>query len=476
MATLQTSEKPKLVVEPSESKDTDEKGSSTDKSSQSSEDEEKRFLASGFVTMMSGAMIAPALPELSRDLDMSEATAGLALSVFILAFAFGPMILGPLSEIYGRRPVWLISGLWYSVFNIMCGFSHNKGTMIAGRILSGFGGSVDFVISYPVLYDIWRPEERGKSIAINSVLPMLGPALGPFLGGVLTQAAGWRWLFWWAAIFNGVLVFVAIFLFPETSSAKILGNKARRLQKQTGAPYHTEYHAADSKLSEKLYVSLKRPVKMLFLQPILPLVSIYMSYNFGVLYAFLSTNSLLYTEKYHEDTLTSGLHYLALAVGYTIAQQGGGRLMDHMYKLLKKRHGGDAAVPEWRVPNMIPGSVLIPVGLLWYGWSAEARLHWIMPDIGAAIFGCGFILSTVAMLSYLLDSLQKYTASASAAGQLMRMIAGFAFPIFAPAMLNKLGWGWTNTVFALIAIVLGIPGPLILWRYGAKIRAIGKAL
>jgi MFS family permease len=101
----------------------------------------------GLVTLMSGSMVAPALPALSHDLHMSEATADLSLSIFLLAFAIGPMILAPFTEIYGRRPVWLICGVFYSVWSIVCGFSPNKGTLVASRLLSGLGASVDFVVS-----------------------------------------------------------------------------------------------------------------------------------------------------------------------------------------------------------------------------------------------------------------------------------------------------------------------------------------
>jgi MFS family permease len=121
----------------------------------------------GLVTMMSGSMIAPALPALSHDLHMSEANAGLALSIFILAFAVGPMTLAPFTEIYGRRPVWLICGAFYSVWSVVGGFSSNKGTLIASRFLSGFAASVDFVVSIssPTTWEIFcnsffRPSSR----------------------------------------------------------------------------------------------------------------------------------------------------------------------------------------------------------------------------------------------------------------------------------------------------------------------------
>ncbi len=69
----------------------------------------------GFITMMSGSMAAPALPAPSHDLHMSEASAQSTLSIFELAFEFGPMLLTPFTELYGRRPVWLICGVFYCV-------------------------------------------------------------------------------------------------------------------------------------------------------------------------------------------------------------------------------------------------------------------------------------------------------------------------------------------------------------------------
>jgi hypothetical protein len=100
----------------------------------------------GFVTMMSGSMIAPALPSIAEQLHMSKPNAQFALSLFILGFAVGPLILAPFAEIYGRRPIWLLSGAFYSLWNIIAGFSTNKSTFIASRFLSGFAGSIDFVV------------------------------------------------------------------------------------------------------------------------------------------------------------------------------------------------------------------------------------------------------------------------------------------------------------------------------------------
>lgn len=96
---------------------------------------------------MSGAMLAPALTVMSADLHISEAEASMALSIFILAFAFGPMVLAPCSEVWGRRPIWIVGGSWYILWNTLCGISKNRGLMITGRLMAGLGASAEFAVS-----------------------------------------------------------------------------------------------------------------------------------------------------------------------------------------------------------------------------------------------------------------------------------------------------------------------------------------
>jgi hypothetical protein len=164
-----------------------------------------------------------------------------------------------------------------------------------------------------------------------------------------------------------------------------------------------------------------------------------------------------------------------MVVGYTVAAQGGARVTDKLWQHFKAKAGGQTA-PEYRVPLMVPGTVLIPAGLLWYGWAAQAHQHWAVVDAGVAVFGCGIILSTQAMQQYIMESYREYVASAAAASQFLRSIFGFCFPLFAPALYARLDYGYGNTTLALVFLALGIPAPFILWYYGAKLRAKGRAV
>lgn len=191
------------------------------------------------------------------------------------------------------------------------------------------------------------------------------------------------------------------------------------------------------------------------------------------MYLALATFPDVWRSKYHESISISGLNYLSLAIGYIIGTQSCSKLIDITYKRLQQRHNG-IGKPEYRLPVLIPGSLLVPIGLLWYGWSAQHNLHWIMPNIGSAIFAAGVKYGLQCTQVYALDVYPTYAASASAASSSMRSLAGFAFPIFAPYMYDRLGYGWGNSVLALIAVVIGLPAAVGLWYFGPSLRRRSK--
>jgi Major Facilitator Superfamily len=134
--------------------------------------------ATGFNRIMVSTIMAPALPLIAKELDMSSTEAVMALSIYLLATAFGPLFIGPLSEIYGRKRILHASNVWFLVWNIACGFAKTKGLLIAARFLAGFGASAIYALAGGVLGDVWRPEQRGGSLGIYLVIPVLGAAVG----------------------------------------------------------------------------------------------------------------------------------------------------------------------------------------------------------------------------------------------------------------------------------------------------------
>lgn len=143
--------------------------------------------STGLNRIMVSTMMAPALSTIADDLHMNNAEAVMSLSVYLLATAFGPLLIGPLSEIFGRAPILHATNIWFLIWNIVCGFANSKGTLIAARFLAGSGASAVYVLGSAVLGDVWPKEQRGKTLGIYLVIPLLGAAIGPIFGGFITQ-------------------------------------------------------------------------------------------------------------------------------------------------------------------------------------------------------------------------------------------------------------------------------------------------
>ncbi|KAF2481736.1 major facilitator superfamily domain-containing protein [Neohortaea acidophila] len=425
-----------------------------------------------FISPLASTLVAPALPQIARDLNIHGTTLeNMVLSIFILAYAIGPMILGPLSEVFGRVPVLQLANVFFIIFNLVCGFAQTIPEILVFRFLAGLGGSAPLGVGGGVLADLFPPEQRGKAIAIYSVAPLLGPALGPVVGGFIAEYSTWRWAFWAVSITCVPIQISGLFFLQETWAPKLLAKKVKKLRKETGNELLHAELVVES-LFHKIEHSLVRPFKLLSTQPIIMVMSLYMAYLYGLVYLVITSFSTLYTSPkyYHESVGISGLHYIALGLGYFVGAQVSARANDWMYRRLKARNNG-VGRPEFRVPMLIPCAVLLPIGLLWYGWSAQGRVFWLMPDIGAGILAAATITGYQGIQSYVIDSYTKYAASAIAAISFIRSIAGFGFPLFAPALYNGLGYGFGNTVLAGVAIVIGVPAPWIFWRYGERLRA-----
>lgn len=197
------------------------------------------------------------------------------------------MLFAPLSEIFGRRPVYASTLALAVIFVIPCAVSKNIGTLIVCRLIDGIAFSAPMTLVGGTLADLWKNEERGVPMAAFSAAPFIGPAIGPLVGGFLADNCGWRWLYWIQLILSFVAWFMITFTVPETFAPILLKKRAQKLRKAENDPKYTTETELDARpMGEKLRIFLFRPFQLLFLEPIVLFISLYMSVIYGLLYMF----------------------------------------------------------------------------------------------------------------------------------------------------------------------------------------------
>ncbi|ETI23718.1 hypothetical protein G647_05523 [Cladophialophora carrionii CBS 160.54] len=392
----------------------------------------------------------------------------LGLSLMVAGFALGPLMWAPLSEAVSRRDILLIALGLYIIFTAVCAAAQSITALIILRLLCGTMGSAAFVIPGGQLSDMFEAEQRGMAQAVYAAAPFLGPTLGPMIGGFLSPAAGWRWLFGFLALYAAVLTFFGIIFVPETYAPVLLRRRAKLLSKATGKVYMTRIDIEQPLvLKEVVKRSLARPWALLFREPIVLLLSIYMAVVYGTLYLFFAAFPIVFQQGYGWNAGEEGLAFLGIMVGNLLAV--GVIIMDNKrYIRISKAHGGFAP-PESRLPPVIFGGVIAIVGLAWFAATADPRIHFIVPVLSGLPFGIGFILVFMCCSNYLVDSYVIYSASVLAGNSILRSTFGAVFPLFATYMYDSLGVHWASAVPGFIALAC-FPFPIFFYKYGESIR------
>lgn len=388
-------------------------------------------------------MFAPGIEFVEDDLGFhSVVTAGLIVSIYILGYAFAPLIVAPLSEIVGRVPVYNITNVLYVVFTICCGLSNSVGMLIAFRFLAGCLGSTPLVLGGGSIADTTPPAQRAGIMSLWAMGPLLGPVVGPIAGGFLAARVGWRWVFYVIAIAAGVVTVAGFFFLHETYHPIILEKRAAKLRKETGDQAYQSRMKQPGTVKQIFLRAIVRPMKLLFLSPICAIFSVYMAVIYGYLYLIFTTISPIYIGQYHWAQDVAGLSFLGIGLGMFV----GLFMFGYMAKKIQASHEGEEHKPEWRLPPMIPGGFAIPVGLLLYGWTAEKNVFWLVPLIGTGLVGFGLIMIFVSSVQYMImvapaDS--PTDARQHVLGRHLFGICGFCYGCqYCPTILT---WGSTAT-------------------------------
>lgn len=218
--------------------------------------------------------------------------------------------------------------------------------------------------------------------------------------------------------------------------------------------------------------SIVRPMKMLFLSPIVLALAVYLGVVYGYLYLLFTTFTVVFEGQYGFSSSDVGLTYLGLGIGSLMGLAIFGVLSDRIVKAKSKPRAdgsGTEMKPEYRLPPMVTGAFLIPIGFFIYGWTAYYKVQYIVPIFGTLIIGVGNLAVFMCVQTYLVDAFTVYAASALAANTVIRSIMGAVLPLAGPKMYDTLGLGWGNSLLAFVAVAL-LPVPLLFLRYGERLR------
>ncbi|KIW97585.1 uncharacterized protein Z519_01169 [Cladophialophora bantiana CBS 173.52] len=393
------------------------------------------------------------------------------VSAYVLGYAIGPLFLSPLSEIYGRRIILNIASLHFTVWQIGCALAPNISSLIVFRLLTGMGGSACLTIGGGTIADLFEKEQRGLAMSIFTAGPLFGPVLGPICGGFIAQGPGWRWVFWTLLIVAGACTSLILIFYRETNHTVLIREKTRRLAKELKrSDLISCYDKTQGQRSAGtlLVRSLIRPAKMLFMSPIVGLLAIYVALIYGCLYLLFTTVTDVFQRTYLWSPDLTGLAYIGLGLGLLCGQALFGLSSDRI--IIRLTHANDGVYqPEMRLTMCLLYAFFVPISFFWYGWSIQAKVHWIVPIIGLLPFGFGMIGIFTSIQTYIIDSYSRYAASGIASVTVTRSFFGAFLPLAGPSLYQQLGYGWGNSMLGFITLAL-IPAPVLLRQYGGVLR------
>ncbi|EED19643.1 bicyclomycin resistance protein, putative [Talaromyces stipitatus ATCC 10500] len=421
-----------------------------------------------FIVPLASSMFAPGVAQVSSDFnETNPLLQALVVSIYVIGLAIGPLVQAPMSEVYGRWIVYATCNILYVVFTVACAVSSNISMLIVFRFFAGCFGSAPVTIGGGTIADLFPPQQRGRALSLYTLGPVAGPAIGPIAGGFLSQSEGWKWIFWVLAIASGVITVGHIIFCHETSAVVILNRKVKRLQKETGNMNLRSKLDRQISNTEVLKRAIVRPAKLTILSPISVLMSVSTAVVYGNLYLMLTTITAVFEVSYGWSTGISGLAYIGMGVGNVIGLLSFSITSDKY--LQQKSAKGLQLKPEDRLPLMLLSGPAIAAGMFWYGWSAKAQTHWIVPILGSSLVGAGNMFFFMPMMGYLVDAYTIYAASALAANTVLRSIGGGLLPLAGQSMYKSLGYGWGNSLLGFIMIGF-TPVVLFIYRYGEYIR------
>ncbi|KIO17712.1 hypothetical protein M407DRAFT_32619 [Tulasnella calospora MUT 4182] len=407
----------------------------------------------------------------------------LGISLFVEGLGLGPLLLGPLSEFYGRNFVYWSSFSLFVVLNLPVALAPNIVVYLVFRFLTGVSGAAFLSVAGGSVSDLFANEEVLLPMAIYSVSPMIGPVLGPAVSGFINQDTHWRWTYWVIVIWAGVELALLVFLVPETYVPTLETRKARKLRKSTGdEKYYSTLERSDKGLMHTIALSCLRPFEIMWYEPMALLLDIWAALLLGILYlTFEAFPTRVFGRDRGFNTQMSGLSFVGIGIGMVVAIASQPywikvykedripywerKMRAERQKCMEEGEKGDKSAtrkrepePEARLLIGMVGAVLVTFGLFWFAFTTPHAIHWVVPMLATVPFGLGVIYAFISIWTFLVHAYRPYAASAMAGNSLTRCAFAAAFPLISTPMYARLGVvGATGLLAGLSALMMPLP-------------------
>lgn len=345
--------------------------------------------ALAFVVSASSSIESAVLSQSSASYGVSEVVASLFTAIFLLGFAAGSLVSGPLSEILGRNAVYIVSTALFIIWIMGSGLSANVGAKLAFRFLAGVCGCPPLTCAGGTVADVWNPLEKTLAFPIYAILSFGGAILSPVIASYMGQGTlSWLWVNWIVIIIAGFVLFLVFLFQPETYSPLLLSWKAKHLRQLTGdARYQSKLDLDKTSLSSRIILACARQFTLAIREPIILLLALYMTVLYIVLFTFFDGYGYIFTDVHGLSQGLTNIVWVAMYVGIALA----GLLLPGMYRKYKKSCGKErpdhdssssdrrerispsrqssSLQPEERLWYAMIGAPAIPISLFWMGWT-----------------------------------------------------------------------------------------------------------
>ncbi|KAG9545542.1 MFS general substrate transporter, partial [Aureobasidium melanogenum] len=442
----------------------------------------------GLVSPLSGSIYFPAINTLAKDLHVSTSDINLTVTTYLIFQAIGPTLFGNFSDIHGRRPAY-ISCLTVSIAaNVALACQRSYPALLVLRCVQSSGSAATVALGQAVVADVSTRAERGKWVAYAGMGMMIGPALGPLVGGLLDAYLGWPSIFWFLAIFSAAMLAVTLCLLPETCRA-VVGNGSILPQKWNRTLLSCLRKKDIAEQTNTLQRATKRPNPISSLLIIFKkedgLILLYGALLYAGFYVVLITLTDQLSKRCGLNTVQIGLCYLPFGVGCMASRFSIGILLDRNYKRLARQlePSGDAnpnakesdafPIEKARLQIGIPAVLASAIVTITYGWVLYYKTSLAGPLIMLFFVG-NFTTGAFNVFGTLIVDINLHQpGTAAAANNLARCGMGAAFTAFAQPLVNAIGIGWASVAVAFLW-VLATPCLFAVMRWGPKWRAAEK--